>query len=551
MSGGPNFPAERHGGLPEDRPAPSAQTSPPGGEGPLGSERERFRSILFPDADVGTPPDEVSAEDDFLRDLNIGQVIGAVIAGREEYDLAPFFRIRLTDIGAIAYRHQVMQDMEHQATRRAIESFAESMRTMRRRIPTGDKHYFELEKQRWHLAAAEAYANAIDGLAQDLAALDLASRGLQGFRAHLAAYAASSAFRALAAEARSLAAALAAIRYCVLIRDGAVTVRPYEGESDYSTTVEAAFHRFQRAAVKDRRYTFKDTWGMNHVEAQIADRVALLHPEAFGALARFCEQHANFVDPTIAAFDREIQFYAAYLDHVERFRRAELSFCYPQLSDRDKGVAARDAFDLALAEKLLRENTTVVCNDFFLQGAERVLVVTGPNQGGKTTFARTFGQLHFLASLGCPVPGREARLFLYDRLLTHFEREEDITNLRGKLEDDLVRMDRILGRATPDSIVIINEIFSSTTLDDAIYLGREVLARIMRLDLLCVCVTFLDELTSLGEKTVSMAATVDPSDPAIRTFRIERRPADGLAYALAIAEKHRVSGRWLRERTRP
>ena len=135
-----------------------------------------------------------------------------------------------------------------------------------------------------------------------------------------------------------------------------------------------------------------------------------------------------------------------------------------------------------------------------------------------------FGQLHYLAALGVPVPARDARLFLADRVFVHFEKEEDIATLRGKLDDGRAHA-RILEHATANSVVVINEIFASTTLADAITLGERMLQQIIDLDCLAVLVTFIDELATLAPQTVSMVATVEADDPrAVRSRSCPGRP---------------------------
>ncbi len=508
-----------------------------------------FHSILFARAEDRAR--ETSRAPAFFDDLNLDQVITAITAGRQAYDLKPFFYTLLREVDSVQYRHEIMRDLENESLLESIKSFSQQMVVVRRYLDLIDKLEFKYHKEGWLLEAATAYCAAVAGLARDLSQAGMRSRGLLAFCAYLMSYTQSHGFESLAAEAQQSKAELAGIRYCVIFKGSSVSVRRYEEEADYSAEVGRIFARFEQGAVEDHRAQLAVASGMSHVEAQILDFVARLYPDVFAGLDRFCARHGDFVDGPISAFSREIQFYVAYLEYIAKLKQAGLAFCYPQVSATDKQTGVKEGFDLALATKRVAENAPIVCNDFYLQGPERIIVVSGPNQGGKTTFARMFGQLHALASLGCPVPGREAQLFLCDAIFTHFEEEEDIQNLHGKLQDDLIRIHAILDQATPRSLIIMNEIFTSTTLADAVFLSKEIMERIIQLDALCVCVTFIDELASLGASTVSMVSTVVAEDPAVRTYKIVRKPADGLAYALSIAEKHRLTYGWVKERVKP
>jgi DNA mismatch repair ATPase MutS len=504
-----------------------------------------FHSILFEKANANKETMEMPV---FFVDLNLDQVIAAVTAGKEEYRLKPFYYTPVRDLAAIGYRYEIMRELQNENLMVPIKAFAKKMLAMRAHLAQANQLHYKYQKERWFLNAVELYCQAVLDLEQALSPLTLTARGFLAFRDYLSAYTQSSDFIALLKETSELTSDFSKLRYCLQIKGNSIKVRKYDNETDYSVEVEKTFAKFRQDSVKDYRLTFPARPEMNHVEDQILALVAKFHPVLFQTLSNYCTKHANYQEETLRVFDREIQFYLAYLEYMAKFRQAGLKFCQPFLSDTCKEIYNYEGFDLALAAKLMPENSPVICNDFHLKAQERIFVVSGPNQGGKTTFARTFGQLHYLARLGCPVPGKAAQLFLYDNLFTHFEKEETSKSGNGKLQDDLLRIYDILSRATPDSIIILNEIFTSTTLKDAVILGKKIMKKIIDLDLLCVCVTFIDELTSLSEKTVSLVSTVNPENTATRTYKIVIKPADGRLYAISIAEKYRLTYAAIKER---
>ncbi len=348
------------------------------------SSTSGFHSILFVE-----PGENVDGREEppFFGDLNLDHVLESMTAGRDEYELNPFFYAPLHDVAAVRYRHEVLRDLEKNDVCESITAFAEKTRRMCEHLVQVEKRHHALQKQSWFLDAAEVYCEAVRSLAEELARRAVGSRGLQGFRDYLADYCASERFTSLAAETRALKDALSGVQYAVRIRGNRVTVSRYEGEADYSAEVEQTFAKFKQGAAKSYLVRLPDFADMDHVEAQILDRVARLHPDVFEALDAYCGRHRDYLDETIGRFDREVQFYLAYLEYIARFESAGLPFCYPQVSAHSKEVSADDAFDLALANKLVPGCGDVVCNGFYLEEPERIVVVTGPNNGGKTATA--------------------------------------------------------------------------------------------------------------------------------------------------------------------
>lgn len=483
----------------------------------------------------------------YFRDLNLDQMVAAIANGDDGGRLAKVFYAAMDSADLVRYRQEIFRDLEDPELLAAMRRFKEGMGHVRRHLVGLQTRHDPLEWQGWFLDAVLTYCEAVAGLGDHLGSASPRSAGLQSLTSVIVGYRNSEAFALLLGDATRTRDALDGVRYCTRVRGGTVEVSRYQGQGDYSEEIEDTFKRFRQGRVKDYRIGYRSPPALGHVGSSILERVARLFPAEFDQLDAFCRRHSRFQSDQVVQLDFELGFYLAYLDYTLPIRSSGLDFCYPQVAEGSTGYVAEDSYDVVLAHKLVGEGRPVVSNSSRLGDGERIFVVSGPNQGGKTTFARTFGQLHHLAAIGCPVPGSSGACGMFDEIFTHFEREEQLGDLRGKLEDDLVRIHAILTRATERSIIVSNEIFTSTTLDDARFLGRRILEKMVDRGVRAVVVTFVDELAATGPPVVSLVSTVVPEDPSQRTFRVIRSPADGLAYAMALAEKYGVTYERLRK----
>ena len=520
-----------------------------------------FYSVLFPTEESAARPRRKTAPASFA-DLQLDLIMKRGLGDYQDSGLEDIYYTPATDAEVIRYRQEVLQELEDPTVREAVNTIVERFRSLReymdglrekplsnvkdpmlRSAPKAKNDISVFLKKKtpdWLnmgrvLEKLGQFTDTLAAFTERVAQMHFRSAGLRGFADYVTAYCSSERFREMDEEAGRLRAAFSEIRYCLWFKTGSNTVKvlPYEEQEDYVSRIEALFSRFRQGDVQDFRKHLEDTPVSEKMENEILQLLSRRYPREFKELQGFCEKYLRFENDAVIRFTRELQFYFGWLEMTENLKKEGLSFCYPTVEDGAKDSYVQDGFDLALA---LRKREGVITNSFSLTSPEQILVVTGPNQGGKSTFARAFGQAHYLASLGLTVPGKTARLPLCDGVMTHFEREENIKDLNGKLRDDLKRLKELLDAATPRSVFVINEIFASTTAWDAQVLSGHMLEAIIQKGCSAVVVTFLEEMADFGPQTVSMAAEV-PENGRV-SYRILRKKPGGLSYAMRLAERH-------------
>lgn len=511
-----------------------------------------FISILY---QTGYEENPVSLEPVYFKNFNLNQLINAITLDKEDYDLKAFFYSPLKQMENIHFRQAIASDLDNDDFFRSSAVFSEKIFTLNQQFGqclsslsrSGDKHPDYLEKGRY-LDLIETYCEEVRSYYACLTHSDLKSLGFISLRDFLSDYIHSDAFVNLSGTTSRLKDELFALNYCILIKGDTVKVQRYDGEPDHSSEVIKLLERFnpkpQAAVHEDKLHEGLAA----HVENNILNLVSKLYPQSFAKLDDYCLKHHGFMNPVILNFSRELQFYIAYFDYIRTIKKMGLSFALPEVTNSKTDLYNDDGFDLVLAAKLTKTPKKMVCNSFYLKKNERIILISGPNQGGKTTFSRHFGQIHHLGCLGLPIQGSRSKIFHFDQIFTHFEQEENINSLQGKLSDDLLRMKTIFDAATPRSLVIINEILSSTTLNDAVLIGQKLITKLADLDLICVFVTFITELASSHDKIVSMVSMVSDVDASARTYSLIRKEPDGLAYAHHIVQRYHLDYLSINER---
>ena len=268
-------------------------------------------------------------------------------------------------------------------------------------------------------------------------------------------------------------------------------------------------------------------------------------PELFAKIRAVSTENKDYEKTVLVRFEEEMIFYLSYCTLQRGMENEGYAFCTPVRSE-DGLMEAEGLFDLALAIANLNTDKEIISNDFRYDKGERFYVLTGPNQGGKTTFARSLGQLVYFTKMGLDVSAKSAIVPYFPDLQTHFSVEESVETGFGKLKEELTRLAPMMYENKRGTFVVINELFTTAASYDALIMGKRVLKHFVELGCMGIYVTHLKELADKQEGIVSLRAMLDEN--RVQTFEIRRGEAEDTPCAENLVNKHQLTYAQLKER---
>lgn len=244
----------------------------------------------------------------------------------------------------------------------------------------------------------------------------------------------------------------------------------------------------------------------------------------------------------------EIEFVSRAVSVMSELTRLGVTLSYPKIVDSSRPVfSARGLVNPVIA---LKTEDKMVKNDLEFDEAAGMYLITGPNRGGKSALTCAVGDAALMASLGLPVCAEHLEMSLCDNVFCHFPQNADDSVNMGRLGEECSRLSDIFSKVTKDSVVLLDESFSSTGAYEASYIASEVLCALSVVGCRTLFSTHLHELSLRLEELnrsfakhggVPLDSLVADISNGERSFKISRVAPEGKSYAADIAGKYGLS----------
>ncbi|MBO7531246.1 MAG: DNA mismatch repair protein MutS, partial [Lachnospiraceae bacterium] len=241
-------------------------------------------------------------------------------------------------------------------------------------------------------------------------------------------------------------------------------------------------------------------------------------------------------------FDRlrfQSAFYLAAVQLKAQMERVGGEWCYPEVCDRSD-LKFEELRELVMS---MEHHVTVVGNTMSLEKKDLV-IITGANQGGKSTFLRSIGIAQVMMQCGLPVMAKSFSSGIFPNLFVHFTRREDSEMNSGRLDEELKRMSSIIDRIGDGSLVLLNESFATTTEKEGSVIAYDIIRALRESGVKILTVTHLlsfarrmhDETEGRLDSGVQFLSAERKEDGR-RTFRMIPHAPELTSFGLDLYEE--------------
>ncbi|MCM1568236.1 MAG: hypothetical protein NC081_02165 [Roseburia sp.] len=478
----------------------------------------------------------------FYTDLNLNQVIERIAMDWKE-KVSQFYYYFPENRECEDYRREVYADIRREEVYALLVRFVSNMGKRQEAAAQKEEVDSHLQKLAWHIRETGFYCDALEELYAALRPVSLTSRGMQSLREYLRNYLESEAYLNMQRSMSRLRQELLGFRVTLTYDKERLIVAESQAPGAYDTFLCDCFSE----PPKPLKSPFMASADLTALEEEILHIFCKKHAAFFKEAKAFYKTYAHYAQDKLLQFRSEVQFYLSFYHFQCNMQSNGFTFTAPSVSD-EKEMCASGLYDLALACVNLSEGKEVVSNDMVYHKGERFFVLTGPNQGGKTTFARSLGQLVYFTKMGLDVPALSANVPYFGGILTHFSVEESIETGRGKLKEELMRLKPMMNEKHTHAFIVINELFTTAANYDACIMGKKVLEHFIAQNGQGIYVTHLRELSQGHPQVVSLKAMLD--ERMMQNFKIIRSEAEPAAYAVRQVEKYQLTYEQMKERLR-